>query len=307
MKNKILITGATGKTGGHAARQFLKQGVGIRLLSRKRNPIIDELEKAGAEIAIADMLDIHSLKSAFDGVNKVYFTYPFVPGLLDASTNMAAAAKEAGVSLFVNMSQIITSKGHDSNSTRQHWLAEQILDWADIGAVHLRPGLFFDNLLVIAAHTIATEGKIYLPWGTGKHAGLYSADIAQVITSILTDDNSANHIGKKYVITGTTARTMDEVAKVIATVINKPVEYVDVPTENWLEGIKQLPPVFNNPQFLSHAPALAADIRNQKFDKVTDIVQTIGGVEPMTLEEFITKHKEFFTNPEISMSLIKSL
>ncbi|WP_298541880.1 NmrA family NAD(P)-binding protein [uncultured Aquimarina sp.] len=307
MKTEILITGVTGKTGGHAAKQLLEKGIAIRVLSRKRSTIIDELEKAGAEIAIGDMLDIASLEIAFKGIKKVYFTYPFVPGLLEASANMSTVAKQEGVSLFVNMSQIITRKGHDSPSTRQHWLAEQFLDWAGIGAVHLRPGLFFENLLVIAAHTIATEGNIYLPWDEGKHAGVSASDIAKVIVGILTDDKPNKHIGEKYVITGPTSRTMAEIATIISGIIDKEVKYVPITDEQWIEGIKQLPAVFNNPQFLGHAPALSEDIRDQKFDEVTEVVQQIGKTQPITLEEFVMNHKDFFTNPEYSMLLLQSL
>ncbi len=307
MKAEILITGATGKTGGHTTRQFLEKGIPVRVLSRKRSSTIEELEKAGAEIAIGDMLDIASLEKAFKGIKKVYFTYPFLPGLLEASANMTTVAKAEGVELFVNMSQIISSKGHDSPSTRQHWLAEQFMDWAGIGAVHLRPGLFLENLLVIAAPTIATEGKIYLPWANGKHAGMASPDIARVIVNILTDSQPEKHIGQKYVLTGPTSRTMDEIAQVISQIIDKEVSYVPITDEQWVEGIKQLPAVFNNPQFIGHAPALSEDIRNQKFDKVTDVAERIGNSKLITLEEFVTQYKDFFINPEFSMQLLRSL
>ncbi len=39
-----------------------------------------------------------------------------------------------------------------------------------VGATHIRPGLFADNLLVLAAPTVAAEGKIYLPFGEGPDA-----------------------------------------------------------------------------------------------------------------------------------------
>ncbi len=307
MKAEILITGATGKTGGHTTRQLLEKGIPVRVLSRKRSTIIEALEKAGAEIAIGDMLDITSIEKAFKGVKKVYFTYPFVPGLLEASANMASVAKAEGVKLFVNMSQIITSKGHNSPSTRQHWLAEQFIDWADIGAVHLRPGLFLENLLVIAAHSIAAEGKIYLPWANGKHAGIASSDIARVIVSILTDNQPEKHIGQRYIITGPKSRSMTEIADVISSIIGKEISYVPITDKQWIEKIKRLPPAFNNPQFLGHAPALSEDIRKQKFDEVTDIVQQIGHIKPMTLETFAASNKDFFINPEYSMQLIDSL
>ncbi len=40
---------------------------------------------------------------------------------------------------------------------------------AGVGATHIRPGLFADNLLVRAAPSFAAEGKIYLPFGEGPN------------------------------------------------------------------------------------------------------------------------------------------
>lgn len=306
MKPEILITGATGKTGGHATRQLLDQGISVRILIRKEKPVTKELADMGAEVVMGDMLDIVSLEKAFEGIKKVYFTFPFTPGLLEAASNMAVIAKDAGVELFVNMSQIIAAKGHNSPSTRQHWLSENLFDWANIGAVHLRPGLFLDNLLVVAAHSVATEGKMYLPWGDGKHAGIHSGDIAKIITKILTDTDPSEHIGKKYVITGEKSRTMAEVASTISSIIGKDVEYVNIPDETWLEGIKQLPPMLNNAQFLGHATPLSVDVRNQKFDVSSTIVKDMTGDEPVSLEQFVTQTKAFFLDPSQSENLLKS-
>ncbi len=47
-------------------------------------------------------------------------------------------------------------KDSQSPLALQHWLSEQVLDWADIGAVHIRPTLFGENLAIFGAATIAT-------------------------------------------------------------------------------------------------------------------------------------------------------
>lgn len=79
---KVLVTGATGFTGGHLARFLLAAGDEVRVLVRdgaKR----DEWQKAGADVAIGDLIDEESLLRALDGVDVVY--------------NIAALYREAGL------------------------------------------------------------------------------------------------------------------------------------------------------------------------------------------------------------------
>ena len=92
-----------------------------------------------------DLLDIGDIRAAMEGVRRAYFVYPPQGELLvEATTIMATAARDAGVETVVNMSQISARERARSPLSRQHWLSEKILDWADIGAVHLRP-TFFEN------------------------------------------------------------------------------------------------------------------------------------------------------------------
>jgi uncharacterized protein YbjT (DUF2867 family) len=58
----------------------------------------------------------------------------------------------------------------------------------------MRPPFFLENLIAVAAKSIRTEGKIYLPYGGGRHARVAGEDLARVAVGILTD--SAAHRGK---------------------------------------------------------------------------------------------------------------
>ena len=189
------------------------------------------------------------------------------------------------------MSQIIVREGHASPATREHWLGEQVLDWAGIGATHLRPTLFADNLLQLAGPTVAAEGKIYLPWGQGRHAPVAVEDIASVIVGILTDPE-LRHVGKAYVVTGGTEMSVAEIAETIGQVVGKSVEFVDIPTEMWLERLATLP--FMNPHFLKHLDRVAEGTRNGLFGGVTDVVKKVGGRTPKAFETFVRENIEAF-------------
>lgn len=292
MKNaKILVTAAAGKTGFHVVEQLLEQDFHIRAMVRKCNEKTAQLESLGAEIVIGDYFDIKFLRTAMTGIKRAYFCYPPADRLLEATTNFAVIAKEAGLESVVNMSQIISSEDHPSPLTRQHWLAEQILDWADVGAAHIRPTLFAEMPLMLNAHTIASDGKIYLPYGEGRHAPVTSEDIARVVVGILTKPEP--HIGKAYTLTGEQTLSQSEIAETIGRVLGKPVEYFHIPSEVWEQGAKDM----GFPAFLiKHLSCVAADYKNGEFNKVTDVVLEIGGQPPQTFENFIRKNISVFEN-----------
>lgn len=74
MKNKILITGATGFIGSHLAEQLTKDGNDIRCLVRKTSSkaAVDYLKSLGAELVYGDALDKESLRIAINDVSIIY-------------------------------------------------------------------------------------------------------------------------------------------------------------------------------------------------------------------------------------------
>jgi NAD(P)H dehydrogenase (quinone) len=294
---RFLIVGAGGShgaTGNHVARQLLERGLQVRAFVRQADERANELRRLGAEIAVGDIRDYEVVRAALDGVQRAYFTYPLADGLLIATAVFAAAGKQTGLQSVVNMSQITARPDHASPAARQHWLAERVLDWSGIGVTHLRPPFFLENLFNVAAPTLRTEGKIYLPYGLGRHAPIAGDDIARVAVGILT--NPAAHRGKTYVPTGPASLSMTEQASVFSRVMGRPVEYVDIPVESWRQILSQVDVM--TPWLIEHLSRVAESHQHGEFDAVTDVVETIGGVPPQSLEAFIRKNQIVFGAPQ---------
>jgi uncharacterized protein YbjT (DUF2867 family) len=68
MTNPILIAGASGVTGGHAAKLLLEKGLPVRALVRTDDERAQKLKALGAEIFVADLLDFRAIRRAFEGV-----------------------------------------------------------------------------------------------------------------------------------------------------------------------------------------------------------------------------------------------
>ena len=100
------------------------------------------------------------------------------------------------------------------------------------------------------------------------------------------------HVGKAYVVTGGTEMSVADIAETIGQAVGKSVEYVEIPTETWLEGLATAP--FMNPHYLKHLERVAEEHRNGRFAGVTEVVETIGGHKPKSLETFVRENIEAF-------------
>ncbi len=288
-ETKYLVLGATGKTGTFAVKQLTQKGLQVRAFVRRLDDRSKALESFGAEVVVGDFLDISTLRSAMEGIKRAYFCYPPADRLLEATANLALVGKEVGLEAVVNMSQIEVRDGHKSLLANQHWLGEHVLECSGIPVTHIRPTFFADMFPIMNGKNISSEGKIYLPHGNGKHAPVAAEDIARVAVGILT--NPEPHKGKVYKITGPKSMTIYEMAEIFSKVLEKPVEYVDIPLENWQKALE----AFGlSPFLIQHLGHMAIDHQNGYFDGETDVVEKIGGKEPLSLEDFIIENIEVF-------------
>ena len=85
----MLVTGAAGgvqgATGRRVAEALLAGGTPVRAFVRTRDARAAQLQDMGAELAVGDLREIADVEAAMVGVDRVFFTYPVLDGLLDAT------------------------------------------------------------------------------------------------------------------------------------------------------------------------------------------------------------------------------
>src|SRR5580704_3805158 len=208
MVKPILVTSAAGgrqgKTGRHVAEQLLAHGVGVRALVRKLDERSERLRALGAEIFEGDFLNIRSVQRAAEGASAIYFAYPVQDGLMDATAAMAIAAREAGVTRLVNLVMLQSSPDAPTPRMRQNYLSEQVFEWANIGAVHIRATVLYENLASMVRQSLPAEGTVRLPWGSETTVLLLVAgeDVARVAAGLITAPSLM--AGTTYRLIGTT-------------------------------------------------------------------------------------------------------
>jgi len=297
--SKILVTGAAGRIGGtgrFVAQALLKQGYAVRAFVRTHDERSQRLATLGAELFVGDLLDIPTVQTALQGIGRAYFCYPVADTLLQATTTFAAAAQAVGLEAVVNLSQLASTPLTTSPASRQHWLAERVLDWAVSGTIHLRPLFFMENLLALARPTILSQGTFSLPYGNRATAMIAAEDVARVAVTLLVDPHS--HLGKIYPISGEHPLSMQEIAATFSEVLQKPVNYVEIPTEAWRTILSEQ--VGASPYLVEHFSALDKGRRETLDDLVPEeqqgheTVRTLTGLEPLPLETFIRRYAQAF-------------
>ena len=286
--NTVLITGATGETGGYAIDALSAMPVTIRALVRTDDDRAARLRERGVETVVGDLLEIDDIRSAMQDVSAAYFVYPLLPGLVTASAYFAQAAIEAGLEAVVNMSQISARRDSASHQARDHWIAEQVFDWSGVPVTHLRP-TFFAQWLTRGKQirTIAEQGFFRLPFGTGRHAPIAAEDQGRVIAAILAD--SGPHAGKTYRLCGPVEMDYHGVAAAMSEELGRTIVYQPMEIAEYRRQLEQ---VGMPDQTIQHLCAVAEDYRSGLFRGADEVIEKITGIPPMTVQAFAEAHRQ---------------
>jgi uncharacterized protein YbjT (DUF2867 family) len=201
---RVLVAGASGQLGGAIARQLIAAGFPVRALARRRERLAD-LERAGAEIAAVNLLDVAKLNEACQGVEQVISTAnnnmgsgATGPGRIDltAHQNLCAAARNARVRRLVYVSFRGISADEAVDIFRLKWYIEDAIRRSGVPYVVLRPTSFMDVWIDdVIADRIRKKGGALI-FGDGSAVANYIAveDVATFAVRILSRDDIVNEV-----------------------------------------------------------------------------------------------------------------
>src|SRR5262245_16626788 len=301
MTHPILVTGAAGRVGGVGGlviEALRRRGLPVRALVRRDDDRADALRATGTEVVAADLTRAGDVLRALEGCRRLYFGMSVSAPYLEATVTAAAVARARGeLEVFVNISQMTVSQMSltettDSPQHRQHWLAEQALNWSGLPVVHVRPTVFLQNPFFLdwAAGSIARDGTIRLPFGSGRTSPVDTADVAEVVAAILA--NPAGHAGKVYELTGPKSQDLHGLAAEYAAALGRPVRYVDVPLDDWRDG--ELRGLGLPEHLYEHLLTMAKLHTAGRYDRLTHDVEALLGRPATSARDFVARHAELF-------------
>ena len=287
MKERILITLATGKTGYLITQLLLREGYLVRIYVRSRNKRALELEKLGAEIAIGEFDDYEQFKSALNGVQKAYFCYPMAKGLLDSIALFAKAARETNLQALVFMGQWLAEfSDAPSLMTKDIQRAYKLLEDSGLNVVYFNPGFFADNLVPFTLN-IVQLGKMPSPFGDGKCPWVSTGDLARCVVALL--KNPEPYFGKKVHPTGPKSIDAKEMVAVYSKVSGRKVAVMPIPDSIFLKAVIGASAQFGYADnFLAvHTVLYVQEFRKNRFGEPNNVVKELTGREPEDFETIV--------------------
>jgi NAD(P)H dehydrogenase (quinone) len=285
----FLVTGPTGVVGNHLTHLLLERGHQVRVLAHRADERSEQLGKAGAEVVVGDLLDLAAVRAATEGIDGAYFSYPIMPGLLEATTIFAQATAESGVGIVVNMSQKPARADAGSNASRQHWLSERIFNHFPVPAAHIKPTFFAEWLIQF----LDADNTLRLLFADARHAPVSGEDQAHVVAGIL--EHPHGHDGKEYPLYGLVELNHFEIAEALSDSLGVQFGYEPVSIEAFADTMRRQG--FSE-HTVQHIENVAQDYRDGIFAGTNDVVQKIGNITPTRVSEFARRYKQYLVDKQ---------
>jgi uncharacterized protein YbjT (DUF2867 family) len=279
----ILVSGATGTVGREVVAQLLAAGHEVRALTR--DPAKAKFD-AKVEIVVGDLTQPSTLARAVGGARRV-FSLATGPDLAIQETNLAAAAKHAGVEHVVKLSVLEVGGDPPNAISEWHKAGERAYEDSGIAWTFVRPGSFMSNALTWVG-AIKAQGKVFSSYGEGKFPPVHPRDIAAVAVAALT---SPGHEGKAYRLTGPEALTMAEQVQILSKATGRSIELVSLSIDAARGGMVKagMPPML-----VEALLDVAAWVRSGRAAEILPTVAQITGRAPLTFGDWAREHAEAF-------------
>lgn len=285
MTGTVLVTGATGNTGGPLVELLSQRDAPVRVMVRSE-AARERFAAMPVEAVVADFDDPDEVAAALTGVARAYLVTPSSEKAQAQQERFAELAAQAGVEHLVKLSQLGADESSPVRFLRYHAAVERRIRELGLEFTFLRPNLYFQGLLVLSG-PIREQSRFFAPIGDARVSAVDTRDIAAVAAAALTEPG---HTGATYTLTGPAAITHAEIADAIGDAVGREVTFVDVPPDAFAESLREALPEWQVEGLLEDY----AHYRRGEADEVSSAVTEVTGQSPRTVTEFARDHADAF-------------
>ena len=266
MNGRVLVTGATGKTGRRVTERLKSQDIRYRAGSRDGAPPFDWNDRS-------------TWIAALDEVRSIYLLAP--PTVTDAAARMVDFC---GVALAKGASRFVLHSGAPRLAASQFDEVERFLksdarEWAI-----LRPTWFMQNFSE-GQHlpTNSAEDAIYSATDGGRVPFISVDDIASAASVLLTEPTARN---ADFILTSDEALSYDDVAEQISAACGRRITHRNISEEALADRLRRrgLPD-----SFAALLASMDTDIAKGSEDRTTDAILRLTGRAPVTFGAFASE------------------
>lgn len=263
-EKKILVLGATGKTGSRVMERLTQLGWPVQSGSRSATPKFDWEDRS-------------TWAKALNNVTSVYVSFQpdlAVPGAVETIQQFSKTAVKNGVRKLV----LLSGRGEVEAQQCEEAVMNAGSDWTIVRASWFNQNFSEGDFL---APILA--GYVALPAGDVGEPFVDANDIADVAVAALTEEG---HHGEVYEVTGPRLWTFKEAIQEIAKTTGRPILFEQVPMEAYASMLIQ----FGVPkEVISLVTYLFTEVLDGRNASLTNGVERALGRKPIDFKEYVRR------------------
>jgi len=278
----IVVTGATGNVGRPLVAELSAARARVRAVTRSP-------ETAGFP---SDVEVVSSTSEALPGASAVFLNSRALGPDIRELADVVAQCRDAGVTKLVALAAINADDDLSRQPSRfrgdRNKEVEEVAVSSGLAWVSLRPTVFATNFAGMWSAQIRAGDVVAGPYAAASAAPIADSDISAVAARALLTDEL---VGQRIPLTGPQAFTNSELVRVIGAVLNRPLQYLEVPAHAVRQQFIGLgfPPEFAD----AYIAMLAETLDKPAF--VTQDVEKILGRPAATFANWVSRHRDLFT------------
>jgi uncharacterized protein YbjT (DUF2867 family) len=276
----IVVTGATGNVGRPLVTALAAAGARVRAVTRT--------PKTAGFAPGVDVVD--TAADALPGASAVFLNSR---ALGESLATVVAECRRTGVTKLVALSAINADDAFSRQPSRfrgdRNKEVEQLATDSGLAWVSLRPTVFATNFAGMWAAQIRAGDVVAGPYAAASTAPIVESDIAAVAArALLTDDL----VGQRIPLTGPQAFTNAELVEVIGAVLDRRLQYREVPPDAVRQRFIGLG--FGADFADAYMAMLAETVDHPAL--VTHDAEKILGRAPVSFAQWVSEHRDLYTD-----------